>query len=295
MYLELRNNNVYVTVDEKNRRKFIELRGFWSLDHNHQIRFHLNAKEASFFPKIIRFQTEILSLDNNSISLSVTHKERLFKKRTIVFQLKGQWFLDRYNRLRFQIKRTDGPNERLRFDGHWNINKNHNITYNVSELSRAPKQKMVLKGKWKIVNDRYLAYHFARGDQEPLLLRVYLQTQQIRAKKDHLRYRWGIGFYRKKRARRQISFIGLWRVSHHFDVQFEAYSKNSHETYHFMIKSVIWKSSYWMLDVVYHNGYVQRFKIRIDSTFFGSRSAFFSWQASIHKEWDIQMGVSFVF
>ncbi len=295
MRLKVRGNDVFVVADEDKERKSLRLKGSWRLDEQHQLSYQVEGKGFESLPRMLKFQTDLVSLDHNALGVLITHSSKGFAEQTVVFQLKGQWIVDRYNRLRFKVKRMKGSSDRLRFDGHWDLNQEHHIVYTAQQTATREKQKLVLKGQWKMLDDRYLAYYFQLGKHDPLIIRAYLQTRHIRSKKDHIRYRWGVGFHKSKRSYRKISFWGLWKVSHDLDVQFSLDQNRAGWTYRFTVKALAWTGGRWMLSLKHTQRSRSTLQLRLDQSFFQSSKAFVAWTKHMQESWGVRAGITIAF
>ncbi|MBU2102566.1 MAG: hypothetical protein KKF80_04140, partial [Candidatus Omnitrophica bacterium] len=179
--------------------------------------------------------------DTRSDALIVTlaTKEENNAQTIRLMQLKGKWQASVHNRLIFVIQRSGTVRDVLIFEGAWEINDTHTLTYTYEKAYgvRAVRIKKTIsfKGFWQIWEKNRLSYILDIRKDSYFNFKVAFQTPSILAKKGEIRYRVGIGV-RGSRSFREKTFIlyGTWNVSRDFGFSFEIdYGKSRLTRMHF--------------------------------------------------------------
>jgi hypothetical protein len=137
--------------------------------------------------------------------------------------LAGRWHADARNRLVFLVRKANGSEDRLTFQGGWELDERQQLTYRY--LRRAPGGRtdahtLVFDGAWDVPGAGRLVYRFAGSTTSAFEFRASLRTASLSAAEGRLVYDVGIGLSRGVR-RRRVSLFGTWKLSRDLSVSFE--------------------------------------------------------------------------
>ena len=192
--------------------------------------------------------------------------------------------------MRFDIQRKQSQKDELHFDLAWSLNREMEIVYQFDRIKDKSQHHFLLKGRWQLMSDRYLVYRLEGRLNYELRARAFLQTKQLRSKKGELRYRIGIGFYKKKRKHEEISLIGTWRLSQSLSVDF-ILAHGHKNSYTFRVSSAHFTPHKISLALRLTKRQRLSLRLEVDRFFFASSHAFIQWSQSLQKEAVLKTGV----
>lgn len=224
--------NVKSPIDDRTAAPHnIRLRGNWSLDSGHNLKFTFENWRRKGGSDDISIDGEILDVRKDSILFGVKTGKAGGGRTTYALELTGSWQADNRNRLTFRVRREKGAGDILTFDGIWSVDNNNEITY--SYRRSAPRRRtkvlrtLVFKGHWDIADRTKITYSLGAGSDS----RFDLRTGIARTEKDYIKYEIGIGLSKRpKPVKERISIYGRWRIGRDTGLIFDvAYSgKNNY-------------------------------------------------------------------
>lgn len=200
----------------------IRLKGEWSLTENHDLRLTLDKSGRDTFGDQITLQGEILDVNKNSLLFAITTTTKENTRSTYVLELGGSWKADEFNRLSFHVKREKGAYDILTFNAAWQINKNHEISYQYEKASLLVKKRkahaLTFKGYWDIKDALRISYLLS-GDTDSEFI---FKTSAGIFKDDSIQYELGIGVTGSPvSAKRAITLFGKWSLKKDVGFVFE--------------------------------------------------------------------------
>jgi len=144
--------------------------------------------------------------------------------KTGILSLQGTWKADRKGRLVFDLEKTRGRGESLRFHGKWHLNRRHQIVYTPRytklRLKIKKEKTIVLDGYWDILEGHRLTYFLKGSSKRFLCFRGAFQNGSILARKGAIRYQIPAAATSRKSGQ-MITLFGKWKFSRLFDLDFE--------------------------------------------------------------------------
>jgi hypothetical protein len=143
---------------------------------------------------------------------------------TRLWKLSGKWQADAQNRLSFDVQRSDGRADTLRFTGGWRVGEFQELlyTYEAKELKTRRKEwkLLVFQGHWDVTPQGQLAFLVGGDSDSELRFRGAFQTPSVLAKKGELRYQLGAETATRRKAR-EVMLFGKWKYSDKLGLSFE--------------------------------------------------------------------------
>jgi len=200
----------------------LKLKGEWSLDRDHQLRFTLDKLQRKTFGDELTIQGEILDVKKNALLFAVTTRNQKGNLSLYTLELAGVWQADAKNRLTFRVDKGGDNFDTLEFYGAWQINKNYQIIYRYTKADLVHKQKrihtLLFKGYWDIADKARLSYVIDRSSDSVFNFKTSLGI----FKGNYVKYELGIGFSgRKQPVRRTITLFGSWKIKKGVGLVFE--------------------------------------------------------------------------
>jgi hypothetical protein len=158
--------------------------------------------------------------------LVVSAHERLEDQLSVtrLLKLSGKWQADPQNRLSFDVQRSGGRADTLRFIGGWRLGEFQELlyTYEVKELKTKRKvwKLLVLQGHWDVTPKGQLAFLVGGDSDSELRFRGAFQTRSVLAKKGELRYQLGAEATGRRKTQEVVLF-GKWKYSDRLGLSFE--------------------------------------------------------------------------
>lgn len=192
----------------------IKLKGKWSLDKNHDLRFTLDKWRRQTFGDQLTLKGDIADASKNSLLFAVATRTKDNIQSVYVLKLKGAWQADEHNRLIFKINKESGSSDTLTFEGKWELNKNQGIVYQYQKTQLKRKLKeihtLIFKGYWEIKEKARLSYIIDRNNNSVFNFRAKLAIFKDR----YIKYELGMGLS-------PIILFGKWKIKKNKGLLFE--------------------------------------------------------------------------
>ncbi len=192
----------------------IKLRGKWSLDKNHDLRFTLDKWRRQTFGDQLTLKGDIADASKNSLLFAVTTRTKDNVRSVYTLKLKGAWQADEYNRLTFRVNKKGGRDDTLSFEGKWKVNKKHEIVYQYqkTQLKRKIKEihTLIFKGCWEIKEKARLSYIIDKNSNSIFNFKTKLGIFKDR----YIKYELGMGLS-------PIILFGKWKIKKDKGLLFE--------------------------------------------------------------------------
>ena len=213
----------------------IKLTGKWSLESNYDLTMTLDESGRQTFVNKITLKCAIKDVYANSLLFAVTTTAKDNTETTYGFELKGTWKADKTNRLTFDIKKENGADNTITFDGVWEIDNDHQVVYKYEKNDLVTKtnqlQTLTFKGHWDITRKDSLSYVLSANTNS-----VFTFTMSaIHYKEDYIQCELDIAMETHLGPFRQIITIsGSWKMVKDVGLTFEIkYADNKVESIKF--------------------------------------------------------------
>ena len=217
------------------QREIETLKGKWKLSPNHELTYKTRSKGKGPRSQQATLKASIVAAEPEALVIAVTTKQDSHRTVTGSVKLSGKWQLDSKNRITFFVKRGSRKQDKLTFQGMWEVNKRNEIVYTYtspqwpgtasSRARRSGASRLTFRGKWDISGKHCLTYALAGSSRSIFRVRGTFQTKNIIAKKGEIRYQAGIEYKTNrgnlKRIKRTITLFGKWKLSRNFTLTFE--------------------------------------------------------------------------
>lgn len=197
--------------------------GNWRLTENKDLKFVLIETDNQIKNDELELKGQIISAEDNALVFQMHCLKEPDVDTVRLIRLGGRWQADEFNQLTFLVAR-DIEEDKLKFTGSWQINKNQEIIYSYERQDLIRKRKtteeITFKGYWQISSRDRLTYILDLKNGSFFEFKVQLESPNLIGKKGEIRYRIGIGV--KELAReRIISLFGAWKLSRTKSISFE--------------------------------------------------------------------------
>ena len=110
------------------------LDGTWTLSPNHDLLFTARAGGPPS-AQTVYLKGAILKAQANALVVSVRQAQREDAEPAQRVTLFGRWSADARNRLVFSVEKAEGSEDRLTFQGGWEVGKHHELLYRYRQRS----------------------------------------------------------------------------------------------------------------------------------------------------------------
>lgn len=194
-------------------------KGQWRIGKDNRISYKREGKREE-----IKLKAALVGAESNALIVSVEERQTSQKTVTRLVRLKGVWYLDRRNRLVFEVAKEGGKKDILTFQGAWRIGQKSELIFTsyrqILKTKRKERGTLVFKGYWDFSDDHRLTYFLKGSTTSEFRFRGTFQTKSILAKKGALRYQIGVEVRGKRRVDTLV-LLGKWKVSRHLALAFE--------------------------------------------------------------------------
>lgn len=192
----------------------IKLKGKWSLDKNHDLRFTLDKWRRQTFGDQLTLKGDIADASKNSLLFAVTTRTKDDVQSVYILKLRGAWQADEHNRLTFKVSKEYGRYDTLVFTDKWELNKNHEVVYQYQKTPHRRRLKeihtLIFKGHWEIKEKARLSYIIDRNSNSIFKFKTKLGIFKDR----YIKYELGMGLS-------PIILFGKWKIKKDKGLLFE--------------------------------------------------------------------------
>lgn len=209
----------------------INIKGFWEIDSNHDLRFKIQESLRERFGRELVFKGEFLKAEAGELDFTYKIRNRDGKLSLRTFRFFGKWDADENNRLKFTLNKSKGSTESLTLNGAWRTGKRHELIYTyrkqVLKTKTKKTKRIVLRGYWNIAGKRKAEYVLEGDSGERIRFRLAYSTPIILANKNEIRFQIGIEVTgRRRSATREIVLFGKWKLKRDLSLSFEVEYRN---------------------------------------------------------------------
>ena len=219
-----------VRTDARNRliyqvgAKRLALDGTWALTASHDLAFTVRARgpQAS---QTVYLKGALLVVEANALVVAVEQAQRPDAPPAQRAALSGRWSADAKNRLVFSVERADGAEDRLTFQGGWEVGPHHEVLYRYRQRATstrtAEERTLIFAGAWDITGADRLVYRLAGGSGSAFEFKAALQSPSLQARDGRIIYQVGIGASGGRTHTQRIALFGTWKLHNDKTVSFE--------------------------------------------------------------------------
>lgn len=230
------DNNLVYTVSEsasflkkyKLTRK-INFKGNWKLDHNYDFQLQCVQKSGEPFDSFV-LRGKIISLEAHAVLFEIVTADSKGSQHFRVLKFTGDWQADGRNRFSFWLKKEYKP-DLITFGATWELNKNQEISYSYQKTNpynrKKEKHEFSFNGFWEINAAHKITYHFSGDSGVFFDFYVRLESSTVYPQEGVIKYRLGAG-YRESRRDKAIILMGEWKFSRRAGLNFEMQYKDNH-------------------------------------------------------------------
>jgi hypothetical protein len=205
----------------------LKLKGEWSLDKDHRLRFVLDKWQRQTFGDQLTIQSEILDVKKNALLFAVTTRNQKGNSSIYALELSGAWQADSRNRLTFRVNKGGDNFNTLELSGAWQIDKSYQVIYRYAREDLVRKRKRVhtlaFKGCWEISDKARLSYIIDKNSDSVFNFKTSVGI----FKGNYVKYELGIGLSEKKQpVKRTITLFGSWKIKKGVGLVFEIEAGN---------------------------------------------------------------------
>ncbi len=229
------------TTDAKNRLRYrvedssrpaqgrdphqIELEGAWKLTPAHDLAFTLRQTQEHE-RQTVYLKGDVVEARAHALGFALRRQGRDEEATSQRLMLHGRWAADAKNRLTFLAEQADGSEDRLTFQGGWELGKHHEILYRYRQHQRHSdrshaEQTLVFSGAWDVAARNRLVYRLAGSSDSVFEFKASLQSPSLVAREGRLVYQVGVGVSGGRTRRQQVTLFGAWKLNRDLSISFE--------------------------------------------------------------------------
>jgi len=220
-----------VRVDARNRLVYqagsqrLALDGVWALTRAHDVTF--TARASGQPPsQTVYLKGSLLEAKANALIVTMQQADRQdAAEPSQRLALLGRWSTDANNRLVFSVEKADGSEDRLTFQGGWEVGPHHELLYRYRQRSTrtrtADERALIFAGAWDITGADRLVYRLSGTSDSAFEFKASLQSPALRARDGRIIYQAGIGLSGGRTQTKRIALFGTWKLHKDKTVSFE--------------------------------------------------------------------------
>lgn len=202
----------------------VHFEGTWTLTKDHSLALTLHEAEQPLRQTIF-FKGALLQAEAHALIVTLRRGESTAGRPAAQqIALSGRWRADDRNRLTFLVEKGNGAEDRLTFQGAWELGERHELRYRYRVLSRRQGRReehvMVFAGAWQVAGANRLVYRLSGSSTSAFEFTASLQSASLLAREGRLAYHVGITLSRGV-LRRRVTLFGAWKLSRTLAVSFE--------------------------------------------------------------------------
>ncbi len=193
--------------------------GEWQLTKRHQLQYRRRGMEEE-----IAFTGELVAAKPTALVFRAVERSSDGDLVSRHISLRGRWEADAQNRLTFLVQREQSQEDRLVFEGGWEVAGGQEILYRYAATELKTKRRRIqtirFQGYWDIDGQNRLVYLLDRSSDSEFRFRGAFQTASILAKEGAVRYQVGVEVDGKKRLQ-TITLFGKCKLSRDLSLEFQ--------------------------------------------------------------------------
>ena len=202
----------------------IALDGTWKLTANHRLALALHQTGGQS-PQTVYLKGAIARVTGDQLVFVLRQSDRDGVLTSQELALAGRWAADTRNRLNFLVQKFDGTDDRLVFQGGWEVGPDHTLTYRYQlqpDAGRSSsRQTLTFEGVWEVPGPNRLTYRLEGSDDSAFEFRAALQSPSLLAADGRLAYQVGIRLSGGRVQPQRVTLFGTWKLNRDLSVSFE--------------------------------------------------------------------------
>ncbi|MBI4003859.1 MAG: hypothetical protein HY353_02450 [Candidatus Omnitrophica bacterium] len=215
---DARNRLVYQVGSQR-----LALDGTWALTRDHDLSFTVRARDERP-SQTVYLKGALLKAEANALVVAVHQADRENAEPSHRVALSGRWSADAKNRLVFSVDKADGTEDRLTFQGGWEVGPRHELLYRYRQRATstrtADERTLIFAGAWDITGADRLVYRLA-GSDSAFEFKASLQSPSLQARDGRIVYQVGIGLAGGRTRTARVVLFGTWKLHKDKTVSFE--------------------------------------------------------------------------
>jgi len=204
-------NRLYYEVFKSSKSDIpqkIKFSGKYSLDKKGNLIFTLDKWNNQYAGNRLRLKTGIIDANDNELVFILNSKVSKNKRTHYMMRVHGVWRADRNNRIGFDIENGVNKVDNLRFFNAWRLNDNNEIEYRY----KGTESNIRLKGSWDVGTKNRLGYILNKEIGSGFDFRTSVGRITAKKTKIYAKFDIVIEVSKRKKIRRKILFLGVWRL-----------------------------------------------------------------------------------
>ncbi len=202
----------------------INLDGTWHLTANHELALTLHESDRQE-RQTLYVKGAVVSAEANALVFALRRNVDEDLRTAQRLTLSGRWRADEANRLNFFVEKGDGVEDRLTFQGGWELGERHALSYRYRQLVAGRRGQdehaLIFEGAWDITKADRLVYRLIGSSDSAFEFRASLRSPSLLAREGRIAYQVGIGLSRGKVRQERVTLFGAWKLNRDLSVSFE--------------------------------------------------------------------------
>jgi len=216
---DARNRLVYQVDSQR-----LAFDGTWALTRDHNLSFTVRARDERP-SQTIYLKGALLKAEANALVVAVQQADRENAEPSHRAALSGRWSADAKNRLVFSVERADGAEDRLTFQGGWEVGPHHELLYRYRQRATstrtADERMLIFAGAWDITGADRLVYRLTGSTDSAFEFKAAIQSPSLKARDGRIIYQAGIGLSSGRTQTKRVALFGTWKLHKNKTVSFE--------------------------------------------------------------------------
>ncbi|MBI4343907.1 MAG: hypothetical protein HY601_03730 [Candidatus Omnitrophica bacterium] len=200
-----------------------EVDGIWSLTPSHELTLTLRDAQGRRRRRV-SLKGGIIAAEAHRLLFALRRHELDGQVSAQELELSGRWQADARNRLVFMARKGEGAEDRLTFQGGWEVGPRHELLYRYEQQldpRRRTLRALRFAGAWDVAGPNRLVYRLDASGESAFAFRASLQTPSLNARRGRLAYQVGIELAGGRRVQRRIVLFGTWKLNRDLSVSLE--------------------------------------------------------------------------
>ncbi len=229
--VDSRNRLIYEIEPPPNRvgatsPRAVTVDGVWALTSNHELTLTLRDTEDQD-RRVVIFKGAVVQARAHALTFALQRGEVENRRTSQQFSLSGRWQADANNRVTFLVEHADGSEDRLTFQGGWEVGSKHELLYRYrQQVTRARRlvheeHTLVFAGAWDVTKASRLVYRVEGSTDSVFEFRAALQSPSLLAANGRLVYQVGLALSGGRQITRRVALFGVWKLNRDLSLSFE--------------------------------------------------------------------------
>ena len=215
-----RTNRLSYQVRSKPGSGDVLLDGTWTLSPQHVLGLLLHPTDA-IDGQTVFLRGSVVDVRDDALIVSLTRRTREGRRTSQRLALSGRWQADARNRLTFLVAKADGREDRLIFEGAWDVDRTRRLVYRLDGPRRGALHTLEFSGAWDLRPGARLAYRLGADSRSAFEFQAALQSPTLQAREGRISYQIGVRLSDGRTIRRTVTFFGVWKLNRNLSVSFE--------------------------------------------------------------------------